>query len=97
MAAADLVLRAARPWSPRTHQLWPAAARAFVRELLQIGFRLHELGRIDTELWLRFVMPRLVRRCGPVLRSELDDEDAYEAPRAYRVWHPWRYHEPLVL
>ena len=39
-AAARLVLRAAEPWSPTNHDLFPSAARARAVELLRVGFLL---------------------------------------------------------
>ena len=41
-SAAWLVLQAAEPWGPRTHALFPAAARAFAVEALLLG---HQLSR----------------------------------------------------
>ena len=92
--AAHLVLQAAAPWSPAAHCLWPAAARAFVRFLLLVGKRVCPAAR---DVWIARVLPRVVRRSGPVSCWEMEDEAAYEGMRGcYRAHHPWRYHEPLV-
>ena len=39
-SAAELVLRAAAPWSPGAHELWPEPARRRAVELLRIGYAL---------------------------------------------------------
>eukprot|EP00966_Prymnesium_polylepis_P251196 5807935-Prymnesium_polylepis.1 len=42
--AAEFVLRAAEPWSPRTHYLWGANQRGRAVELCKLGYRLaHQL------------------------------------------------------
>jgi len=38
--AAELVVEAALPWSPRAHRLWPAGARARAEELVRLGWQL---------------------------------------------------------
>ena len=94
--AARLVLRAAAPWSPAAHCLWPAAARAFVRFLLLVCKHVCPAAR---DVWIARVMPRLVRRSGPVSRWEMEDEAAHYGgceTDEYRTDYPWRYHEPLV-
>ena len=61
---AQLVLRAAAPWSPHNHALFPRAARCRAVALLRIGFALEfqkNLGGIGA-LWVALVMPRLVLR-----------------------------------
>ena len=73
VTAARLVLRAAAPWSPASHWLWPVRARAFVRALLHIA---HHIA-VPNDVWAMHVMPHLVRRCGPIPRWE--DEDAGES------------------
>ena len=61
-AAAALVLRAAEPWSPSNHELFPAAARAhavFVRWLgpqLARSLRVAGSGGL-ADVWVPFVMP----------------------------------------
>jgi len=70
-AAADLVLQAARPWSPDTHALFPAAARALAALLLITGHLLSR-GQLVAEgpggpgalldVWVGWVMPHAVRR-----------------------------------
>lgn len=67
-SAAHLVLKAARPWSPANHVLFPAAARARAVTLMRIGFRFSRLPRYETvagglfELWVAHVMPHAVAR-----------------------------------
>ena len=39
-SAVELVLRAAAPWSPEAHELWPEPARRRAVELLRIGYAL---------------------------------------------------------
>ena len=58
--AASLVLAAAEPWGPRTHSLFPAAARTFAEELLLIGHELSEISLVD--VWTQLVMPSAVER-----------------------------------
>ena len=47
--AAQLILRAAQPWSPATHDLFPAAARARAVELCRLGYLLGCSERFQTE------------------------------------------------
>ena len=63
-----LVLAAAQPWSPATHCLFPAAARAHAEALFLLG---HHMSRepsfeavagIWVDLWVQLVMPHLVKR-----------------------------------
>ena len=67
-SAARLVLKAARPWSPGTHALFPAAARARAVVLMRIGFRFSRLPRYETvagglfEVWVANVLPHAVGR-----------------------------------
>ena len=35
-----LVVSAAQPWSPQTHELWPAGGRARAEALVRLGWRL---------------------------------------------------------
>ena len=66
--AARLVLRAARPWSPANHDLFPVAARARAVELVRIGFQLSRdpryshAGQALMDTWREFVMAHAVRR-----------------------------------
>ena len=55
-SAADLVLRAAEPWSPQTHQLFPSEARARAVELTLLGSQLERW----TDVWMVFVVPYAV-------------------------------------
>ena len=38
--AARLVVAAAQPWSPQTHELWPSGGRAHAKALVRLGWRL---------------------------------------------------------
>ena len=67
-SAAQLVLAAAEPWGPRTHALFPAAARAFAVEVLLLGHQLSRQPRFAGEegsivdIWTGVVMPSAVSR-----------------------------------
>ena len=67
-SAAWLVLAAAEPWGPRTHALFPAAARAFAVEALLLGHQLSRQPRFAGEegsvvdIWTGVVMPSAVLR-----------------------------------
>ena len=67
-SAAHLVLRAAEPWSPATHHLFPAAARARARELLWLGYGLSVQPRFRGEqasffdVWQVYFLPWAVSR-----------------------------------
>ena len=67
-SAAWLVLQAAEPWGPRTHALFPAAARAFAVEALLLGHQLSRQPRFAGEegsivdIWTQLVMPFAVER-----------------------------------
>jgi hypothetical protein len=72
-SAADLVLRAAEPWSPQTHQLFPSEARARAVELTLLGAQLSREARFEKEdnsnaavavwdVWMGFVVPHAVTR-----------------------------------
>jgi len=67
-SAVSLVLAAAEPWGPRTHSLFPAAARTFAAELLLIGHQLSRQPRFAGEeislvdVWTQLVMPSAVVR-----------------------------------
>ena len=76
-AAARLVLRAARPWSPATHALCPAPARARAVELVRIGFLLSRAPRFAgagpqavMDVWRAFVMPHAVERWSGAGRAD---------------------------
>ena len=43
--AAGLVVDAAQPWSPQTHELWPARGRAQAEALVRLGWRLSNTDR----------------------------------------------------
>ena len=67
-SAASLVLAAAEPWGPRTHALFPDAARSFAVEVLLLGHQLsrqpkfagEEVSLVD--VWTQLVMPSAVVR-----------------------------------
>ena len=67
-AVADTIRRAAQPWSPATHHLFPEAARARAVDLLRIGNKLAFGGRFDGEevalydVWRGHVMAIAVTR-----------------------------------
>ena len=61
--SAFLVLEAAKPWSRKTHHLFPAPARARAVELWPLGFRLsQQYGFPYEDVWMAIVMPREVTR-----------------------------------
>ena len=59
----ELMEDAARPWSPKTHHLWPNAARVHACELVRLG---HRIGPFDAhalmDLWRDLVMPHVLVR-----------------------------------
>ena len=68
---AALIVRAAAPWSPGTHALFPAGARARAVALLRIGWLLarHLQGALAAndevafrDAWLGHVMPHAIER-----------------------------------
>jgi hypothetical protein len=70
---AALIIAAAAPWSPRTHALFPAAAKARAVELLRIGWLLarrlqscvadaSQVGVALRDVWLAYVMPHAIER-----------------------------------
>ena len=66
-AAAQLILRAASPWSPLNHSLWGAPQRARAVALCRVGHLIayHRLGqRADgqafIDCWIAHVMPRAI-------------------------------------
>ena len=65
---AQLVLRAAEPWSPECHDLFPAAARARAVGLLGLGvllsrqWRFHGVEGALMDVWLEGVIPSAVDR-----------------------------------
>ena len=72
-SAADLVLRAAEPWSPQTHHLFPSEARERAVELTLLGAQLSRESRFDDihgsamgmrDVWMAFVVPHAVERGG---------------------------------
>lgn len=66
--AASAVVRAAKPWSPTSHHLFPPAARARAVELLLLGAALSASDRYWTEstavmdVWVTHVMPHVLQR-----------------------------------
>eukprot|EP00966_Prymnesium_polylepis_P329966 7385643-Prymnesium_polylepis.1 len=77
-SAAHLVLRAAEPWSPGTHGLFPAAVRARVVDLMLLGHSLSHEARFQGseaaifDLWMGLVVPLAIHR------------DAARLPRSFR-------------
>lgn len=69
-STAWLVLRAAAPWSPDTHEIMPTTARSRARELLGIGYALARSNlsgcRVDAhalvDVWTAFVLPYAITR-----------------------------------
>ena len=65
-SAAALVLKAAEPWSPKTHSLFPAAARARAIQMLRVGFKVSRKHETETEgvlhVWVDNVIKHLVSR-----------------------------------
>ena len=70
---AHLVLRAAEPWSPHNHELFPEACRKRAVQLLLLGELLAREPLFDDrrgsavslkDCWMDFVMPQAVRRFG---------------------------------
>jgi ankyrin repeat protein len=70
---AALLVRAAAPWSPRTHALFPAGAKARAVELLRIGWQLArrlqggvaDASQVEVafrDAWLGHVMPHAIER-----------------------------------
>ena len=69
---AALIVRAAAPWSPGTHALFPAGAKARAVELLRIGWLLarrvqdalaaNEVEMAFRDAWLGHVMPHAIER-----------------------------------
>jgi ankyrin repeat protein len=65
---ADLVLKAAGPWSPHTHALFPAASRERAVVLMRIGWRLSRTPRYEAiavgffDLWMEGIVSRAVER-----------------------------------
>ena len=69
---AELIVRAAPPWSPGTHALFPAGAKARAVELLRIGWLLarhlqdasaaNEVEMAFRDAWLGHVMPHAIER-----------------------------------
>ena len=66
-AAAQLIIRAAEPWSHVTHYLFPVPARSHAVELLRLGYLLAfreypmQFGSL-TDVWRKVVMPFAVER-----------------------------------
>ena len=67
--AAFLVLEAAKPWSRKTHKLFPAPARARAVELMLVGELLSRKERFAAygpqavvDVWMTFVIPNTVGR-----------------------------------
>ena len=65
-AVQQLIARAAGPWTPETHALFPSAARASAVVLRQVGRRLRDDGepwqQLPQELWEGYIMPFAINR-----------------------------------
>ena len=63
-AAAKLILKAAQPWSPATHDLFPERARADAVKALLLGYAFQRSTRfsLPIDVWCLHVMPHLVAR-----------------------------------
>ena len=63
-AGATLVVRAAQPWSPHSHELFPLEARRLAEALMPIGYHLefHRHYRGLGALWTAHVLPELITR-----------------------------------
>ena len=70
-SAAELLLRAAVPWSAESHPLWPPAARAHALALVRIGHAIAwghaSVGELTqpaalVDVWRTAVMPLALRR-----------------------------------
>ena len=63
-AAATLILKAAQPWSPATHDLFPERARADAVNALLLGYAFQRSERfsLPIDVWRLHVMPHLVAR-----------------------------------
>ena len=73
---AALVLRAAEPWSPSNHDLFPQTARDCAVELLLVGYRLSRErahGGALLDVWVGVVMPLLLTRN---MNSDRPDDSA---------------------
>ena len=63
-ANAALIVRAAEPWSPHNHELFPLETRQFAVSLHTIGYHLdyHRGFRGFGELWVNRVLPEILDR-----------------------------------
>jgi hypothetical protein len=70
---AALIVAAAAPWSPKTHALFPAAAKARAVEVVRIGWlqsrqlqrRVADASQVEVafrDAWLGHVMPHAIER-----------------------------------
>ena len=66
MSSCALLVLAGGPWSPASHELFPAAARARAATMLRLGHlmstRFAGQETAWTEIWLEIVMPRALGR-----------------------------------
>lgn len=73
---ADLIIRAAMPWSPETHELFPDAARGWAVDVFYLGillshtcfFKGEEISLFDA--WVSTVMPHAVERASGTPRLD---------------------------
>ena len=80
-AAQALILRAAEPWSPANHELFPAPARAYARQLALVGRHIAAT-RFETE-YQSFIDSWVGVR--PTPRKGAPDEDAWKDGAARSV------------
>ena len=61
--SADLIVRAAGPWSPTHHELWGRKQREFAVELLKIGYEMRAkyCSGAVLDVWIAHVMPQAVQ------------------------------------
>ena len=81
VSAARLVLRAAEPWSPANHELFPVAARARAVELVHIGFLLSRDARFTSggpqammDTWRDCMMPHALHRSTELPLATSDEQ-----------------------
>ena len=75
-AAASLLQLAGGQWSTATHKLFPTPAREKAEDLLRVGYRLgaklsEERSHAFLEVWIAYVIPRLVQRHMTIERGSL--------------------------
>jgi len=79
LAASQLIMAAAGPWSPATHELFPHEARARAVALLRVGYLLayrRLAGAADalTTAWVDHVLPAAITRETGRPRADVSDD-----------------------